>query len=153
MLLAKPGFYGLEYQSRWRRRAESNRRIKVLQTSPLATWVRRRKKMERETGLEPATSTLARWRSTTELFPLVLFFSYFRLFNINNKKPHFFCQVKKTCALGVKSRIPDDKAAKAVPRFYSGLTGSDRSTALCTAGVRLDCNRAKMPGFSYPAVA
>src|SRR5262245_15832030 len=26
--------------------------------------------MERETGLEPATSTLARWRSTTELFPL-----------------------------------------------------------------------------------
>jgi hypothetical protein len=27
-------------------------------------------KMERETGLEPATSTLARWRSTTELFPL-----------------------------------------------------------------------------------
>ena len=26
--------------------------------------------MERETGVEPATSTLARWRSTTELFPL-----------------------------------------------------------------------------------
>ncbi len=25
--------------------------------------------MERETGLEPATATLARWRSTTELFP------------------------------------------------------------------------------------
>ncbi len=29
-------------------------------------------KMERETGFEPATSTLARWRSTTELFPLKL---------------------------------------------------------------------------------
>jgi hypothetical protein len=28
------------------------------------------KKMERETRLELATSTLARWRSTTELFPL-----------------------------------------------------------------------------------
>ncbi len=28
------------------------------------------KKMERETGVEPATSTLARLRSTTELFPL-----------------------------------------------------------------------------------
>ena len=27
--------------------------------------------MERETGVEPATSTLARLRSTTELFPLV----------------------------------------------------------------------------------
>ena len=49
----------------WRRRAESNRRIKVLQTSRLTTWLRRlNKKMERETRLEPATSTLARWRST-----------------------------------------------------------------------------------------
>ena len=25
--------------------------------------------VKRETGVEPATSTLARWRSTTELFP------------------------------------------------------------------------------------
>ena len=31
---------------------------------------------ERETGLEPATSTLARWRSTTELFPRVVTDSY-----------------------------------------------------------------------------
>src|SRR4029077_15185881 len=30
----------------------------------------RRVKMERETGFEPATSTLARSHSTTELFPL-----------------------------------------------------------------------------------
>ncbi len=30
-------------------------------------------KMERETRLELATSTLARWRSTTELFPLNFF--------------------------------------------------------------------------------
>ncbi len=29
------------------------------------------KKMERETGFEPATSTLARSHSTTELFPLL----------------------------------------------------------------------------------
>jgi hypothetical protein len=28
--------------------------------------------LERETGFEPATSTLATWRSTTELFPLEL---------------------------------------------------------------------------------
>ena len=27
-------------------------------------------KLERKTGVEPATSTLARWRSTTELLPL-----------------------------------------------------------------------------------
>ena len=36
----------------------------------LTAWLCRLEKMERETGLEPATSTLARWRSTTELFPL-----------------------------------------------------------------------------------
>jgi hypothetical protein len=36
----------------------------------LTTWLCRHKKMERETGFEPATSTLARSHSTTELFPL-----------------------------------------------------------------------------------
>jgi hypothetical protein len=36
----------------------------------LTTWLCRPKKMERETGFEPATSTLARSHSTTELFPL-----------------------------------------------------------------------------------
>ena len=34
----------------------------------LTTWLRRR--LERETGFEPATSTLARLHSTTELLPL-----------------------------------------------------------------------------------
>ena len=29
--------------------------------------------MERETGLEPATSSLGSWHSTTELLPLALF--------------------------------------------------------------------------------
>ena len=28
--------------------------------------------VERETGIEPATSTLARWSSTAELLPLVV---------------------------------------------------------------------------------
>ena len=73
----------------WRRGADSNRRIKVLQTSPLTTWVPRLdsvacgrrhgrcsalthlKTMERETGFEPATSTLARSHSTAELLPLL----------------------------------------------------------------------------------
>jgi hypothetical protein len=75
----------------WRRGSESNRRIKVLQTSPLPLGYRARGKraeskalrlmqgldntvstilMERETGFEPATSTLARSHSTTELLPL-----------------------------------------------------------------------------------
>jgi hypothetical protein len=40
----------------------------------LTTWLCRHKdiKMERETGFEPATSTLARLHSTAELFPLNL---------------------------------------------------------------------------------
>jgi hypothetical protein len=44
----------------------------------LTTWLcrlvggRKEIKMERETGFEPATSTLARLHSTTELFPLLL---------------------------------------------------------------------------------
>ena len=51
-----------------------NRRIKVLQTSalPLGYAASRHlgKVLERETGFEPATSTLARLHSTTELLPL-----------------------------------------------------------------------------------
>ena len=33
-------------------------------------------KMERETGVEPATSSLGSWHSTTELLPLTLLFFY-----------------------------------------------------------------------------
>ena len=66
----------------WRRRPDSNRRMRVLQTLALplgyvavigpellegSPGVQR---MERETGFEPATPTLARLCSTTELFPL-----------------------------------------------------------------------------------
>ena len=47
-----------------------NRRIAVLQTAALPLGYAAPKKMERETGFEPATSTLARSHSTTELFPL-----------------------------------------------------------------------------------
>ena len=49
-----------------------NRRIAVLQTAALPLGYAA-KKMERETGFEPATSTLARSHSTTELFPLIWF--------------------------------------------------------------------------------
>ena len=37
-------------------------------------------KMERETGLEPATSSLGSWHSTTELLPLALLFFYLPVF-------------------------------------------------------------------------
>ncbi len=37
--------------------------------SGLTTWLRHPKNMERETRFELATSTLARWSSTTELLP------------------------------------------------------------------------------------
>ena len=36
----------------------------------LTAWLRRHLLLERETGFEPATSTLARLHSTTELLPL-----------------------------------------------------------------------------------
>ncbi len=44
----------------WRRHPDLNRRITVLQTAALATWLCRHKKMERANGFEPSTSTLAR---------------------------------------------------------------------------------------------
>jgi hypothetical protein len=50
--------------------------------------------MERETGFEPATSTLARLRSTIELFPLlalriieIRYFVKSRSFELNLKLP------------------------------------------------------------------
>ena len=54
----------------WRRRADSNRRMGVLQTPALPLgYVALRFDMEREMGLEPTTFSLARRRSTSELLP------------------------------------------------------------------------------------
>ena len=89
----------------WRRGSESNRRIKVLQTSPLPLGYRALsptrqrsdklksarnepavdKILERETGFEPATSTLARSHSTTELLPLVHSFYSTCAFTANSR--------------------------------------------------------------------
>ena len=44
--------------------------MEVLQTSALPLGYAASKKLERETGFKPATSTLARLHSTTELLPL-----------------------------------------------------------------------------------
>jgi hypothetical protein len=49
-----------------------NRGIAVLQTAALPLGYAARE-LERETGFEPATSTLARLHSTAELFPLICF--------------------------------------------------------------------------------
>ena len=67
---------------KWRRHPDLNRRITVLQTAALplgyaavlerAGLTRDVLFLERETGFEPATSTLARLHSTTELFPPML---------------------------------------------------------------------------------
>ncbi len=56
----------------WRRRPDSNRGVGVLQTPalPLGYAALIGRILERETGLEPATFSLARRRSTTELLPL-----------------------------------------------------------------------------------
>jgi hypothetical protein len=43
--------------------------------------------MERETGFEPATSTLARLHSTTELFPLARFYIPAAAFDVKEKSP------------------------------------------------------------------
>ena len=47
-----------------RRQPDLNRRIEVLQTSALPLGYAAAK-MEQETGLEPATATLATWSSTS----------------------------------------------------------------------------------------
>jgi hypothetical protein len=51
----------------WRRLPDLNRRITALQA--VALPLGQAAFLERETGFEPATSTLARSHSTTELFP------------------------------------------------------------------------------------
>jgi hypothetical protein len=53
---------------KWRRHPDLNRRMAVLQTAALPLGYAALK-VERETGFEPATSTLARLHSTAELFP------------------------------------------------------------------------------------
>ena len=65
-------------KKKWRRRPDLNRGWRFCRPLPyhLATapsvkdTASEERNMERETGFEPATSTLARSHSTTELFPL-----------------------------------------------------------------------------------
>ena len=38
--------------------------------------------LERETGVEPATSSLGSWHSTTELLPLACVFHYLTAFDV-----------------------------------------------------------------------
>ena len=62
--------------------------IRILQTLalPLGDVATHDKyKMERETGLEPATTTLATWSSTTELLPPTC--------ELQNSKTHTCCQI------------------------------------------------------------
>jgi hypothetical protein len=63
----RDGFFGHPFL--WRRHPDLNRGITVLQTAALPLGYAAGK-LERETGFEPATSTLARLHSTAELFPL-----------------------------------------------------------------------------------
>jgi hypothetical protein len=53
----------------WRRRADSNRRWGFCRPLPYHLATSPDKKMERETGFEPATFSLARRRSTPEPLP------------------------------------------------------------------------------------
>ena len=87
-----------------------NRRIAVLQTAALPLGYAAQKKMERETGFEPATSTLARSHSTTELFPLNLNLSFNYLFSFCQQKSLILeksSELKKIVGTG-----PDSKAKR-----------------------------------------
>ena len=84
-----------------RRRADSNRRMKVLQTSPLATWVRRHKASENKnpdfvgiwlSGKRDSNSRHQPWQGCalpTELFPLVKVGTKIRLSKLVRKS---FCK-------------------------------------------------------------
>ncbi len=72
-----------------------NRRIAVLQTAALPLGYAA-KRLERETGFEPATSTLARLHSTAELFPL-----FFRDSKCILKNGPLFVKIKTENRLGV----------------------------------------------------
>ena len=52
--------------------------------------------LERETGLEPATSTLARWSSTTELFPQIVYPLVWAVCERWDSNPHTEVLVPKT---------------------------------------------------------
>ena len=128
----------------WRRGSESNRRIKVLQTSPLPLGYRApdqyvsvpagkspsggnepvgNRNLERETGFEPATSTLARSHSTTELLPLVLSFYSTCAFRGN------YCTRTALRALGT---IPNSRCIAPEPRVPS--RGRSASSCPCCCG-------------------
>ena len=87
--------------TRWRRNPDLNWSIEVLQTSALPLGYSAIL-LERETGFEPATSTLARLHSTTELLPqnegVFITDSAFRqaFFAI---KENFFCRTRRGKAL------------------------------------------------------
>gem|GEM_PF-5331525 len=62
--------------------------IEVLQTSALPLgYTAILKKMERKTGFEPATPTLARWCSTTELLPQSGWATRIRTWGMTGPKP------------------------------------------------------------------
>jgi hypothetical protein len=61
--------------------------IKVLQTSALPLGYAAILRKERKTGLEPATPTLARWCSTTELLPQFGWASWIRTSASRSQSP------------------------------------------------------------------
>ena len=89
----------------------------------LTTWVPRPetalckgKKLERETGFEPATSTLARSHSTAELLPLV-------------------CSFYSTCALDANSLHTHRDALVVALLFRVGYSTAVRQEALNKLGL------------------
>ncbi len=75
---------------------DSNPRPAVLETAALPAELHpyKKKRIKRETGFEPATSSLGSWRSTTELLPHLVSLPY-TMYTIEL----FLCQhlLKKSC--------------------------------------------------------
>jgi hypothetical protein len=147
------GLYVLKF---WRRGSESNRRIKVLQTSPLPLGYRApmpyvsfpakkspsgedlpaaNKNLERETGVEPATSTLARSRSTTELLPLVRSFYSTGVIPANSLHGRSWCSLDFLLYGAILYCVILSAAAFQAKRRISVLSGLEREPK-CTTTLR-----------------
>ncbi len=77
--------------------------------------------LERETGLEPATSTLARWHSTTELLPQVV--TELRGTSRISRLSLHLCQA---CFAFVRTRV---RTLSALGRRFAPRMGTKRPTA------------------------
>ncbi len=127
--------------------------MEVLQTSALPLGYAAAKKVERETGFEPATSTLARLHSTTELLPLSEKFFYASPFRLSREGRTFFHSLPRQgrcCAFSGRGRSPDartDAGTRRGPMRYACRRAARRAD--CPA-LPLNPGHGLLPGKFAP---